>query len=169
MRWHCVALKLYCVNENEGAEKLWNDSSHRYLVSSNLFHQYHLQDRVIINRLDSICHAVLKGKWPSSNEHYDSHSSQTANSLGQHQHHQAAFFPSLASSSLPIQAGVQQANPGLGFSIPHPITRQPKVKSHQTSTDRHCVLCMSVLYVIHISPLAHTMVHYKTWPICQKC
>uniref|UniRef100_A0A8C3EJI8 Chromodomain helicase DNA binding protein 6 n=1 Tax=Corvus moneduloides TaxID=1196302 RepID=A0A8C3EJI8_CORMO len=25
-----------------------------------------LQDRVIINRIDNICHAILKGKWPSS-------------------------------------------------------------------------------------------------------
>uniref|UniRef100_A0A8C7G398 Chromodomain helicase DNA binding protein 6 n=1 Tax=Oncorhynchus kisutch TaxID=8019 RepID=A0A8C7G398_ONCKI len=34
-----------------------------------------LQDRVIINRLDSICHAILKGKWPSSSQQYDSPSS----------------------------------------------------------------------------------------------
>uniref|UniRef100_A0A8C9Y9N6 Chromodomain helicase DNA binding protein 6 n=1 Tax=Sander lucioperca TaxID=283035 RepID=A0A8C9Y9N6_SANLU len=33
------------------------------------------KDRVIINRLDSICHAILKGKWPSSSEQYDSPSS----------------------------------------------------------------------------------------------
>uniref|UniRef100_A0A674AZI6 Chromodomain helicase DNA binding protein 6 n=1 Tax=Salmo trutta TaxID=8032 RepID=A0A674AZI6_SALTR len=30
------------------------------------------KDRVIINRLDSICHAILKGKWPSSSQQYDS-------------------------------------------------------------------------------------------------
>uniref|UniRef100_A0A674D0P4 Chromodomain helicase DNA binding protein 6 n=1 Tax=Salmo trutta TaxID=8032 RepID=A0A674D0P4_SALTR len=33
------------------------------------------KDRVIINRLDSICHAILKGKWPSSSQQYDSPSS----------------------------------------------------------------------------------------------
>uniref|UniRef100_A0A8C6UD48 DNA helicase n=1 Tax=Neogobius melanostomus TaxID=47308 RepID=A0A8C6UD48_9GOBI len=38
------------------------------------------KDRVIINRLDSICHAILKGKWPSSNEQYDSPSVLAANS-----------------------------------------------------------------------------------------
>uniref|UniRef100_A0A8C3EHT5 Chromodomain helicase DNA binding protein 6 n=1 Tax=Corvus moneduloides TaxID=1196302 RepID=A0A8C3EHT5_CORMO len=27
-----------------------------------------LQDRVIINRIDNICHAILKGKWPSSSQ-----------------------------------------------------------------------------------------------------
>lgn len=27
------------------------------------------QDRVIINRLDNICHVVLKGKWPSSQQY----------------------------------------------------------------------------------------------------
>uniref|UniRef100_A0A8C6UCS9 DNA helicase n=1 Tax=Neogobius melanostomus TaxID=47308 RepID=A0A8C6UCS9_9GOBI len=52
-----------------------------------------LQDRVIINRLDSICHAILKGKWPSSNEQYDSPSvlaanSCLANSLAQHHQQQ---------------------------------------------------------------------------------
>uniref|UniRef100_A0A8C5HF58 Chromodomain-helicase-DNA-binding protein 6-like n=1 Tax=Gouania willdenowi TaxID=441366 RepID=A0A8C5HF58_GOUWI len=39
------------------------------------------KDRVIINRLDSICHAILKGKWPSSSEQYDSAGSVRANSL----------------------------------------------------------------------------------------
>uniref|UniRef100_H3DJD5 Chromodomain helicase DNA binding protein 6 n=1 Tax=Tetraodon nigroviridis TaxID=99883 RepID=H3DJD5_TETNG len=66
------------------------------------------KDRVIINRLDSICHAVLKGKWPSSSEQYDSAgslagSSCLANSLGQHQQQRASFLPSPASGSLPGQ------------------------------------------------------------------
>lgn len=30
--------------------------------------QLPLQDRVIINRVDNICHAILKGKWPSSSQ-----------------------------------------------------------------------------------------------------
>lgn len=30
-----------------------------------------LQDRVIINRLDSICQAVLKGKWPGTRRVYE--------------------------------------------------------------------------------------------------
>ncbi|XP_035517364.1 chromodomain-helicase-DNA-binding protein 6 [Morone saxatilis] len=89
------------------------------------------KDRVIINRLDSICHAILKGKWPSSSEQYDSPGSLAANSclansLAQHQHHRAGFLPTTASSSVPGQARVQQANPGLGFSIPPPLTRLPK-------------------------------------------
>lgn len=29
------------------------------------------QDRVIINRIDNICHAILKGKWPSSSQSFD--------------------------------------------------------------------------------------------------
>uniref|UniRef100_A0AAY4EW04 DNA helicase n=1 Tax=Denticeps clupeoides TaxID=299321 RepID=A0AAY4EW04_9TELE len=29
-------------------------------------------DPVIINRIDSVCHAILKGKWPSSSQQYDS-------------------------------------------------------------------------------------------------
>lgn len=30
-----------------------------------------VQDRVMINRLDSICQAVLKGKWPGSRRSYE--------------------------------------------------------------------------------------------------
>uniref|UniRef100_A0A8C8VN40 Chromodomain helicase DNA binding protein 6 n=1 Tax=Pelusios castaneus TaxID=367368 RepID=A0A8C8VN40_9SAUR len=29
------------------------------------------KDRVIINRIDNICHVVLKGKWPSSNQQFE--------------------------------------------------------------------------------------------------
>ncbi|XP_026547005.1 chromodomain-helicase-DNA-binding protein 6-like [Notechis scutatus] len=29
------------------------------------------KDRVIINRIDNICHAILKGKWPSSSQSFD--------------------------------------------------------------------------------------------------
>ncbi|XP_047438274.1 chromodomain-helicase-DNA-binding protein 6 isoform X2 [Mugil cephalus] len=89
------------------------------------------KDRVIINRLDSICHAILKGKWPSSSEQYDSPGSLAANSclansLAQHHQHRAGYLPTTASGSVPGQARVQQANPGLGFSIPPPLTRLPK-------------------------------------------
>ncbi|XP_065811336.1 chromodomain-helicase-DNA-binding protein 6 isoform X2 [Labrus bergylta] len=92
------------------------------------------KDRVIINRLDSICHAILKGKWPSSSEQYDSPGSLPvnsclANSLSQQQqqqHHRASFLTTTASSSVPSQSRVQQAGPGLGFSIPPPLTRLPK-------------------------------------------
>uniref|UniRef100_A0A7N6BC01 DNA helicase n=1 Tax=Anabas testudineus TaxID=64144 RepID=A0A7N6BC01_ANATE len=69
------------------------------------------KDRVIINRLDSICHAILKGKWPS--EQHDSPGSLAANSclansLAQHHHHRATFLPTTASSSVQSQARVQQ-------------------------------------------------------------
>uniref|UniRef100_A0A8C3V0K4 Chromodomain helicase DNA binding protein 6 n=1 Tax=Catharus ustulatus TaxID=91951 RepID=A0A8C3V0K4_CATUS len=36
--------------------------------------QFCLQDRVIINRIDNICHAILKGKWPSSSQQFESQS-----------------------------------------------------------------------------------------------
>ncbi|XP_036007904.1 chromodomain-helicase-DNA-binding protein 6 [Fundulus heteroclitus] len=89
------------------------------------------KDRVIINRLDSICHAILKGKWPSSSEQYDSPGSLAANSclansLAQHHHHRAAFLPTTASGTVPSQARVQQGGHGLGFPVPPPLTRLPK-------------------------------------------
>uniref|UniRef100_A0A8C0FN39 Chromodomain helicase DNA binding protein 6 n=1 Tax=Bubo bubo TaxID=30461 RepID=A0A8C0FN39_BUBBB len=40
--------------------------------------QFCLQDRVIINRIDNICHAILKGKWPSSSQQFESQSLLTA-------------------------------------------------------------------------------------------
>ncbi|KAM6927303.1 LOW QUALITY PROTEIN: chromodomain-helicase-DNA-binding protein 6 [Xenentodon cancila] len=89
------------------------------------------KDRVIINRLDSICQAILKGKWPSSSEQYDSPGSVAANSclansLSQHHQQRACYLPTTGSGSVPSQARVQQASPGLGFSIPPPLTRLPK-------------------------------------------
>uniref|UniRef100_A0A7N8WP10 Chromodomain helicase DNA binding protein 6 n=1 Tax=Mastacembelus armatus TaxID=205130 RepID=A0A7N8WP10_9TELE len=65
------------------------------------------KDRVIINRLDSICHAILKGKWPWPSEQPDLPTSCLANSLAQQSHHlRAGFLPSTASSSVPAQARV---------------------------------------------------------------
>ncbi|MEQ2167792.1 hypothetical protein GOODEAATRI_007623, partial [Goodea atripinnis] len=89
------------------------------------------KDRVIINRLDSICHAILKGKWPSSSEQYDSLGSLAANSclansLAQHRHHRTGFLPTTASGTIPGQPRVQQASSGLGFPVPPPLTRLPK-------------------------------------------
>ncbi|XP_057701605.1 chromodomain-helicase-DNA-binding protein 6 isoform X1 [Corythoichthys intestinalis] len=78
------------------------------------------KDRVIINRLDSICHAILKGKWPSSSDQYDPPAS-----VGTNQQHlqRSAFFPAAVAG----QARIQQANPGLAFPIlPPPLTRLPK-------------------------------------------
>ncbi|KAM6248473.1 chromodomain-helicase-DNA-binding protein 6 isoform 7-T8 [Porphyrio hochstetteri] len=36
------------------------------------------KDRVIINRIDNICHAILKGKWPSSSQQFETQSLLTA-------------------------------------------------------------------------------------------
>uniref|UniRef100_A0A8C9YCD2 Chromodomain helicase DNA binding protein 6 n=1 Tax=Sander lucioperca TaxID=283035 RepID=A0A8C9YCD2_SANLU len=98
----------------------WGGFDGRFSVTkSNSHHEFQLTklgkyllkakyDRVIINRLDSICHAILKGKWPSSSEQYDSPSSLVANSClanslaqQQQQHHRASFLPTTASSSVP--------------------------------------------------------------------
>ncbi|XP_061788444.1 chromodomain-helicase-DNA-binding protein 6 isoform X5 [Nerophis lumbriciformis] len=79
------------------------------------------KDRVIINRLDSICHAILKGKWPSSSDQYDSPTSLAASNLAQ-QHLQRSGFL----TNVPGQARIQQANPGLAFSISPTLMRLPK-------------------------------------------
>ncbi|XP_024124936.1 chromodomain-helicase-DNA-binding protein 6 isoform X4 [Oryzias melastigma] len=84
------------------------------------------KDRVIINRLDSICQTILKGKWPSSSEQYDSPGSVAssaclATSLAQHHQHRSGYLA--ASGSTSAQARIPA---GLGFSIPPPLTRLPK-------------------------------------------
>ncbi|NWI09612.1 CHD6 protein, partial [Crypturellus soui] len=36
------------------------------------------KDRVIINRIDNVCHAILKGKWPSSSQQFETPSTMSA-------------------------------------------------------------------------------------------
>ncbi|XP_053723413.1 chromodomain-helicase-DNA-binding protein 6-like isoform X1 [Synchiropus splendidus] len=94
------------------------------------------KDRVIINRLDSICHTILKGKWPSSNEQYDCPSTMAANSCLTQQHHRAGFIPSSVSAPLPGQTRVHQASLGLGFTLPPPLARLPKYSPRGSSYGR---------------------------------
>uniref|UniRef100_A0AAX7TZW7 DNA helicase n=1 Tax=Astatotilapia calliptera TaxID=8154 RepID=A0AAX7TZW7_ASTCA len=122
------------------------------------------KDRVIINRLDSICHAILKGKWPSSSEQYDSPAalaanSCLANSLAQHHQHRAGFLSTTASGSVPTQARVQQANPALGFSIPPPLTRLPKKEESKS-----CVIymCLSLHVQGRVEVISHSSVSSST-------
>uniref|UniRef100_A0A8C4XSR7 Chromodomain helicase DNA binding protein 6 n=1 Tax=Falco tinnunculus TaxID=100819 RepID=A0A8C4XSR7_FALTI len=39
------------------------------------------KDRVVINRIDNICHAILKGKWPSSSQQFETQSLLTASTV----------------------------------------------------------------------------------------
>ncbi|XP_068598106.1 chromodomain-helicase-DNA-binding protein 6 [Brachionichthys hirsutus] len=98
------------------------------------------KDRVIINRLDSICHAILKGKWPTSSEQYDLLGSVAAGSFLAtslaHQHQRAGFLPTTTSSSVLSQARIQQTHPGLGFPAPPPLTRLPKYMQRGGSCGR---------------------------------
>ncbi|KAL2090640.1 hypothetical protein ACEWY4_012903 [Coilia grayii] len=73
------------------------------------------KDRVIINRLDSICHAILKGKWPSTSQ-YESHSSLANTCVPNSAHPRPAFMPARV-----------QPTQSLNFSIPPaPVSRMPK-------------------------------------------
>uniref|UniRef100_A0A8C7NP26 Chromodomain helicase DNA binding protein 6 n=1 Tax=Oncorhynchus mykiss TaxID=8022 RepID=A0A8C7NP26_ONCMY len=96
----------------------------RGIMRGTFLCSFALQDRVIINRLDSICHAILKGKWPSSSQQYDSPSS-LANTCVPNIVHQRAGF---------ISARVQPSQ-SLNFNIPAPpVTRLPKVTSPCSSS-----------------------------------
>ncbi|XP_059426467.1 chromodomain-helicase-DNA-binding protein 6-like isoform X3 [Carassius carassius] len=73
------------------------------------------KDRVIINRIDGICHTILKGKWPSSSQQYESPTS-LANSCVPSSAHQRAGF-------LPTRMPVSQS---LNFNLTHTVPHLPK-------------------------------------------
>uniref|UniRef100_A0AAR2IIT3 DNA helicase n=1 Tax=Pygocentrus nattereri TaxID=42514 RepID=A0AAR2IIT3_PYGNA len=89
----------------------------RYFIFMQFLHS--TQDRVIINRIDSICHAILKGKWPSSTQQYESPSS-VANTCTANSAQQRAGF---LSARMPLPQS-------LNFNIPHSVPRIQKVTSH---------------------------------------
>ncbi len=83
-----------------------------------------LQDRVIINRIDSICHTILKGKWPSSSQQYESPTSLANTCVPNSAHQRAGFLP----TRMPISQG-------LNFNLSHTVSHLPKVgvrSHHQT-------------------------------------
>ncbi|XP_051986264.1 chromodomain-helicase-DNA-binding protein 6-like [Xyrauchen texanus] len=71
------------------------------------------KDRVIINRIDSICHTILKGKWPSSSQQYESPSSLANTCVPSSAHERAGFLPTRMTQSL-------------NFNLPHTVPHLPK-------------------------------------------
>uniref|UniRef100_A0A8C8AUW7 Chromodomain helicase DNA binding protein 6 n=1 Tax=Otus sunia TaxID=257818 RepID=A0A8C8AUW7_9STRI len=55
------------------------------------------KDRVIINRIDNICHAILKGKWPSSSQQFETQSLLTAPAVASNAGSRNSFAESEAS------------------------------------------------------------------------
>ncbi|XP_038015364.1 chromodomain-helicase-DNA-binding protein 6 isoform X9 [Motacilla alba alba] len=54
------------------------------------------KDRVIINRIDNICHAILKGKWPSSSQQFEAQSLLTAPTMASNIGSRSSFTESEA-------------------------------------------------------------------------
>ncbi|NWT06796.1 CHD6 protein, partial [Mionectes macconnelli] len=54
------------------------------------------KDRVIINRIDNICHAILKGKWPSSSQQFEGQSLLTAPAVASNAGSRSSFAESEA-------------------------------------------------------------------------
>uniref|UniRef100_A0A673LFU3 Chromodomain-helicase-DNA-binding protein 6-like n=1 Tax=Sinocyclocheilus rhinocerous TaxID=307959 RepID=A0A673LFU3_9TELE len=69
------------------------------------------KDRVIINRIDSICHTILKGKWPSSSQQYESPTSLANTCVPSSAHQRAGFL----STRMPISQSLN-FNP---HTVPH--------------------------------------------------
>uniref|UniRef100_A0A673LK93 Chromodomain-helicase-DNA-binding protein 6-like n=1 Tax=Sinocyclocheilus rhinocerous TaxID=307959 RepID=A0A673LK93_9TELE len=89
-----------------------------------------LQDRVIINRIDSICHTILKGKWPSSSQQYESPTSLANTCVPSSAHQRAGFL----STRMPISQS-------LNFN-PHTVPHLAKVgvrSHHQTGGFSRCL------------------------------
>uniref|UniRef100_A0A673GM85 Chromodomain-helicase-DNA-binding protein 6-like n=1 Tax=Sinocyclocheilus rhinocerous TaxID=307959 RepID=A0A673GM85_9TELE len=90
-----------------------------------------LDDRVIINRIDSICHTILKGKWPSSSQQYDSPTSLANTCVPSSAHQRAGFLP----TRMPISQS-------LNFNLSHTVPHLPKVgvrSHHQTGGSSRCL------------------------------
>ncbi|KAG7326696.1 hypothetical protein KOW79_010097 [Hemibagrus wyckioides] len=68
------------------------------------------KDRVIINRIDNICQAILKGKWPAPSQPYESPTSVINSSMSNSAQQRAGFLP----ARIPLP---QDHN----LNIPHPI------------------------------------------------
>ncbi|XP_063260845.1 chromodomain-helicase-DNA-binding protein 6 isoform X8 [Prinia subflava] len=54
------------------------------------------KDRVIINRIDNICHAILKGKWPSSSQQFEAQSLLTCPAMASNTGSRSSFTESEA-------------------------------------------------------------------------
>ncbi|XP_069728278.1 chromodomain-helicase-DNA-binding protein 6 isoform X2 [Phaenicophaeus curvirostris] len=54
------------------------------------------KDRVIINRIDNICHAILKGKWPSSSQQFETQSLLAAPAVASNAGSRSSFAESEA-------------------------------------------------------------------------
>ncbi|NXX99105.1 CHD6 protein, partial [Centropus bengalensis] len=54
------------------------------------------KDRVIINRIDNICHAILKGKWPPSSQQFEPQSLLTAPAIASNAGSRSSFVESEA-------------------------------------------------------------------------
>ncbi|XP_060775157.1 chromodomain-helicase-DNA-binding protein 6 isoform X5 [Neoarius graeffei] len=70
------------------------------------------KDRVIINRVDSICQAILKGKWPSPSQQYESPNSVVNTCMSNSAQLRAGFLP----ARMPLP---QDINLNIPHSIPH--------------------------------------------------
>uniref|UniRef100_A0A673GLJ5 Chromodomain-helicase-DNA-binding protein 6-like n=1 Tax=Sinocyclocheilus rhinocerous TaxID=307959 RepID=A0A673GLJ5_9TELE len=77
---------------------------------------------VIINRIDSICHTILKGKWPSSSQQYDSPTSLANTCVPSSAHQRAGFLPTRMPISQSLNFNLSHTVPHLPKSAPHKIT-----------------------------------------------
>ncbi|KAI1899918.1 hypothetical protein AGOR_G00066710 [Albula goreensis] len=73
------------------------------------------KDRVIINRIDSICHAILKGKWPSTNQQYESTSSLPNTCVSNSAPQRTGYIPARV-----------QPTQSLNFNISAPVSHLQK-------------------------------------------
>ncbi|KAG5836431.1 hypothetical protein ANANG_G00254650 [Anguilla anguilla] len=71
------------------------------------------KDRVIINRIDSVCHAILKGKWPSTNQQYESPGSLANTCVSNSAPQRAGYVPARAQPTQSLSFGISAPAPHL--------------------------------------------------------
>lgn len=123
--------------------------------------QFCLQDRVIINRIDNICHAILKGKWPSSSQQFETPTLLTApavpssassrNSFAESEASDPSFNNGVLISQVQKVWGGPWAGTGLGlWDEELPRNAQEFSKRDLAS---HCLLVPLAVYNVWLEPL----------------
>ncbi|KAJ8259214.1 hypothetical protein COCON_G00182260 [Conger conger] len=86
------------------------------------------KDRVIINRIDSICHAILKGKWPSTNQQYESPSSLTNTCVSNSAPQRTGFVSARVQPTQSLNFGISAPAPHLSKETLVSVPFLPELK-----------------------------------------
>lgn len=118
---------------------------------------------MIINRIDNICHAILKGKWPSSSQQFEAQSLLTAPAVASNASSRNSFAeseapdPSFNNGVLITQVQKVRGGPRAGTDLG--LCGEALPRSAQGFPKRglgfHCLLVPLVMSDVWLKPLGH--------------